>query len=438
MQAFIKNKYSNKKSSILKDCAWWYALTLLEKSEATQQKFGDFLKQIPNNHQLYTKCRSLVLNVLKHRTFLRFCLEQKLKRHTKSLIKNFLLIAAGDLLQHFIDKTNTENIEKIFAVNANAWVEKAKILFSKQECNFVNAILRAIYDSLNKINNNSLPKEILYSTPKWLINRWELEYGKENAEQLLKLNQLNNTSYIRLLDKSIEQQCDFLQKTQFENFYKASNNQWHRVQELLSTGLAYVQDPMTIHPVKLLDVNPNMSIMDLCAAPGGKSVQIAEKLHGTGFLLSVDLPSKRINNLYSNLKNFQNVKILELDILQLSKTFLSQQNLPAEFDRVLIDVPCSNTGVIRRKPDVKFRLQPENITTLQLTQLQLLSIASSFLKKNGILVYSTCSIEPDENQNVVNLFLKNNPNFSLINQYISLPWQDQCDGGASFALKNFE
>lgn len=437
MQAFIRNKYSNKRNNTLSDCPWWYALEIIDQKELWQNKFGDLLKKLPNDNQLYTKCRALVLNVLKHRTFLLFCLEQKLKRRPKSLMENFLLVSSGELLKAFVEKRGSQDIIKIFATHVNGWLDKAKMIFSTKECGFINAMLRGSYETFDNFFKNRPPKEIFYSTPKWLIDRWEKSYGIENTEKLLQINQLNNTSYIRAFGDLSPFSCDFLQKTQFKNFYKADNSNWFMVKELLDAGVAYIQDPMTTHPVELLDVHTNMSVLDLCAAPGGKSVQLAEKLKGSGILVSVDLPGKRMHNLHDNLKNIKssNATVLAKDVLNLSSTDFAQQNLPSEFDRVLIDVPCSNTGVIGRKPDVKFRLRQDDFKKLISTQLQLLTAASKFVKNNGLLVYSTCSIEPDENQEVVGEFLKEKTNFSLVSQHISLPWESECDGGGAFALR---
>ncbi|MGB0745301.1 MAG: RNA methyltransferase, partial [Opitutales bacterium] len=150
---------------------------------------------------------------------------------------------------------------------------------------------------------------------------------------------------------------------------------------------------------------------------------------------------KRIGRLKDNLAKLEKSGIhtsaVECDLLELNATKLSNYSLPARFDAVMLDAPCTNTGVIQRRIDVKWRLKPKDISQCAQLQLQLLQKAADFVKPSGRIVYSTCSIDPDENRNLVNTFLSSNAGktFTLIDAVVSLPWKSGHDGAGAFLMK---
>ena len=174
---------------------------------------------------------------------------------------------------------------------------------------------------------------------------------------------------------------------------------------MFSKGNFFVQDRAAGAVIELLDPRPGDVVLDVCAAPGTKSIYIHEKLNGIGKLFSYDINQSKIDvaKRYS--------KALELDINWGVKNAVF--DVYPEADKILIDAPCSGTGVIARKPDIKWERSFDEIDTLSALQFKILKNVSRFLKKNGVIVYSTCSLESQENWNVVKSFLKLNTNFKI-------------------------
>ncbi len=181
-------------------------------------------------------------------------------------------------------------------------------------------------------------------------------------------------------------------------------------------------------------------MLDLCAAPGGKAYDLAHLMEREGRIVALDLPGIRIERLAQNLRNLATEKlecvILEGDLLELDDEAFEQQDLPTKYDAVMLDAPCSNTGVIQRRTDVKWRLRGKDVSNCAYLQKQLLVAASYCVKPGGRLVYSTCSIENDENKEVVDAFLKSaaGERFTLKDSAISLPWETGHDGAGAFLL----
>jgi 16S rRNA (cytosine967-C5)-methyltransferase len=186
-------------------------------------------------------------------------------------------------------------------------------------------------------------------------------------------------------------------------------------------GLFYIQDPSTLLAVRELDPQPGETILDLCAAPGGKLTYIAQLMHNTGRLIAHDTFPDRL-------------KLIEENCARLGVTIVQTvlpstlDPRPSVFDRVLVDAPCSNTGVMRRRVDLRWRIRPEEIDRLRATQFELLRQAAALVKPGGTLVYSTCSLEPEENKNVVKEFLARELWFQLETQRELLPFADATDG----------
>jgi 16S rRNA (cytosine967-C5)-methyltransferase len=187
-------------------------------------------------------------------------------------------------------------------------------------------------------------------------------------------------------------------------------------------GLFYVQDPSTLLAVRELDPQPGESVLDLCAAPGGKLTAIAQLMRNEGRLLAHDTTPERLKLID------QNCTRLGITCVQtvLPSTFNPQPSTP--FDRILIDAPCSNTGVMRRRIDLRWRIRLGEIGRLRLAQLELLRQAATLLKPGGLLVYSTCSLEPEENIEVVTEFLAQHADFKLERTRELLPFVDGVDG----------
>lgn len=203
-----------------------------------------------------------------------------------------------------------------------------------------------------------------------------------------------------------------------------------------SDGLFSIQDPATLEAVRLLEAKPGMRVWDACAAPGGKSVQIAAAMEGRGSLLATDCWRDRLEPLRENFGRFRLdpafARIALADAKRASRRDLGGDG---PFDRILADVPCSNTGVQRRRADARWRFSEERLATLAETQLAILENAAlRHLAPNGRVVYSTCSIEREENEGVVEEFLRRHPDFRLVASSALVPPDRQCDGAYAAAL----
>ncbi|MGC3960808.1 MAG: RsmB/NOP family class I SAM-dependent RNA methyltransferase [Verrucomicrobiota bacterium] len=196
--------------------------------------------------------------------------------------------------------------------------------------------------------------------------------------------------------------------------------------ESFQKGWFYIQDPSTLLAVRELDPRPGETILDLCAAPGGKTTFIAQLMNNTGRVVAQDNVPDRLKLIEENCKR------LGITCAQISSHLTPISTL---FDRILIDAPCSNTGVLRRRVDLRWRIQPTELERLRATQHELLEKAAKQLKPGGTLVYSTCSLEPEENTKLVKQFLATQPNFKLERERQLLPFVDGVDGAYVAKLK---
>jgi 16S rRNA (cytosine967-C5)-methyltransferase len=202
----------------------------------------------------------------------------------------------------------------------------------------------------------------------------------------------------------------------------------------LERGHCYIQDPSTTVACELLDPKPGERILDATAAPGGKTGYIAQLMENLGIIVACDRDRRRIDTLKENMAR------LGVGIAQILQHDWTGTRVPPEitsaapFDRILIDAPCSNTGVMRRRVDVKWRLRPSDFDHMQHLEIEVVRALVPFLKPNGLLVYSTCSLEPEENDNVVRRVLAEKSILRLETEKSSLPFRDGFDGAYAARL----
>ena len=219
-------------------------------------------------------------------------------------------------------------------------------------------------------------------------------------------------------------------------------------------GWFYLQDPSTLLAPVMLGAQPGETILDLCAAPGGKTTFIAQLMNNNGKIIASDSDPNRLKLVKDNCARL-GVTCVEFcssrgneaqTVLthpasrithHASQSLLTSAATNEKNDRILVDAPCSNTGVMRRRVDLRWRIQPAEIERLCATQLDLLNQAATKLKPGGVVVYSTCSLEPEENSEVVKQFLAAQPDFKLETERQLLPFADGVDGayGAKLKLK---
>jgi 16S rRNA (cytosine967-C5)-methyltransferase len=328
-------------------------------------------------------------------------------------------------------------------------VELAKQL-SGRTSGFVNAVLRGClreFDANKKLLDELKIKRpaIGWSHPEWLVARWQERFGAKKLAQLLKWNNTPPKTYARVNTLKIDagklvekwrvedveydfDQHDWLkEKLAFTAFELKSHPPLASL-ESFRDGWFYIQDPSTLLAPKLLDAKPGETILDLCAAPGGKTTFIAQLMNSEGGIIACDISEERLKLVQENCTRL-GVTCVETIL----SSILNSQ--PSTFNRVLVDAPCSNTGVMRRRVDLRWRISPEEILRLQKTQLDLLKLAATKLKPGGALVYSTCSLEPEENSEVVKEFLREHNNFKLETERQLFPFADNVDGAYVARLK---
>lgn len=384
---------------------------------------------------------AVLLQWLRNRMLIDAAVFSLCKKNPKKNALNVLRAAAADAM-------SSEGTK--FAQVVHNWVGFSKTKMSGNESGFVNAVLRKLPDAVEKLRRSSGSAESLaikYSHPQWLVEKWTKQFGAEKTLEILECSQTPSEVFFRVspfpqASKLFSDYAVCFSKTEFENFFKLKGGFWSRAKELLKSRFFYVQDPSTYFAPLQFSPMPG-SYLDLCAAPGGKSRAIADLILKNGsaeksknsLLVGVDLP-ERAGQLAENFSkiDFMKAEVAECDILDgesLSET-LSSKNLPLEYDGVFVDAPCSNTGVLRRRPDARYRISENDIAACAKKQLEILETAKKFVKPGGKLEYSTCSIENEENSEVVHKFLLKNKNFSLISENILLPKYE--NDGAGYAL----
>jgi 16S rRNA (cytosine967-C5)-methyltransferase len=300
----------------------------------------------------------------------------------------------------------------------------------------VNAVLRRVLrekdELLSQIKN--LPLQIQFSHPKWLCQRWQETFSPEQLQHLLEWNQTPSSLTFRINPLVPEAQDIVSNSPSVEplegqpDFYKSiklPKTEW------MDQGYIYIQDPATQHAVNLLDPQAGETILDACAAPGGKSTQIAAAMSNHGTLICTDSNSKRIPRLLENLNNLY-VKIAATEVFDWTNP--APEKWHNFFDGILLDVPCSNTGVFRKRIDARWRITPESFTQLRELQLEILNNAVPCIKVGGRIVYSTCSIDAEENTLLIKKFLTNNPNFKLAKELQIYPFEHHTDGAYAAVL----
>ncbi len=329
-------------------------------------------------------------------------------------VKNALRVALYQIL--FLDK-----IPEHAAVNEA--VELIKKLQGQKSADLTNAILRNIIRTKNAIRYPDPEEDLVgylaayYSHPSWMIKRWLERFNREDLEALLTSN--NERANLTLRANTLKISSDDFEKLllsvnlkfirgKFNNlFFKLQNlsniTQWKYFFE----GYFNIQDESTGLACLLLDPKPGMRVLDMCAAPGGKTAFIADMMKDTGEIIALDRYESRLRIVEVNFNRLglKSAKIFAMDALQ-----YQDEN---KFDRVLVDVPCSGTGTLAKKPDIKWKKDLQDLKKLLPLQSALLNKAASLVKDDGVIVYSTCSIEKEENYDIVKSFLENHPEFKL-------------------------
>ena len=296
----------------------------------------------------------------------------------------------------------------------------------------VNAVLRRAITSRKKLLDEvaDLPPAVAHSHPDWLFNRWKTAFGKTDTLALMAWNNQPSSTYCRV--NPLAPAAPAVPGTPLADapgFYQFDGPP---PGALLAAGQIYIQDPATRHAVELLDPQPGERVLDACAAPGGKAFLIAAALGSADQLLCTDSNEKRLPRLRENLQRLHAGQAT-IEVHDWSQPAPAPWH--AAFDAILLDVPCSNTGVIRRRVDVRWRLQAPDIARITHTQRLILDHALPCLKPGGRLVYSTCSLEREENLGLVESWLADHPECELAGTREALPFRDATDGAFAACIR---
>ena len=265
----------------------------------------------------------------------------------------------------------------------------------------INAVLRKAISSRKRLMEelDDMPPAVLHSHPDWLYNRFRKSFGKETAIAIMEWDNQPAETFFRLNPLAAAPEEIPGELLDHAPGYFSLTGKLPT--QLLAEGKLYIQDPATRHSVELLNPQPGEKILDACAAPGGKAFLIAAALGGGAGLTCTDSNEKRLPRLEENLSRLH-IQADEISVHDWRKP--APERFHGAFDAILLDVPCSNTGVIRRRVDVRWRLQPSDIDDLAVIQTEILNNALPCLKPGGRIVYSTCSIEDAENTDLVKAF----------------------------------
>ena len=403
------------------------ALVLCEKDGAYLNiALRDILHEANMDARDNALATTLAMGVMKNVLFLDNIIENLSTVKLKKLsvwIHNILRI--GIYSHRFLDRVPT-------SATVNECVRLARRYGHSSSAGFVNAVLRKAVDSGDFLPENKKSDEyisIKYSLPLWLVKIWRNEgHGEDFFASLtldppvtVRLNTLKCTSLPEEFEKisALPHGYNYVGGGSIEStpFYKE--------------GAVAVQDGASQMAVLALDVKKDMRVLDLCSAPGGKTAYISQLMENSGEVISCDIHTHKLELIKNNLSRLgiTNVKVMQNDATMIKDEFKEG------FDRVLADVPCSGLGVLRRKPDIRLTKSPLSNEELIKIQRVILENASLYVKKGGKLLYSTCTVGRGENEDAAREFIKNHPDFVLIEERQLLPHKDNTDG---FFYASFE
>lgn len=328
-------------------------------------------------------------------------------------LKNGLRVALYQIL--FLDRIPDH-------ASVNEAVEFVKKLQGQKPADLTNAILRNIIRSKNAIRYPDPEEDLIgylaafYSHPSWMVKRYVARFGRESTEKLLQAN--NEKPYLTLRINLLKTSIDDFRRLLDTVGLKYKNGKYfpefiHLLNltnitswEYFTKGYFNIQDESTGLACRLLGVSENMRVLDMCSAPGGKTAYLTVLMKDKGEVVAIDKFESRLKLVQQNINRLgiKSVKTVAVDAMDYEDKL---------FDRVLADVPCTGSGTLSKKPDIKWKKDIFDLRKLNQLQYKLICKAASMVKPNGAFVYSTCSIEPEENFEIVKKFLDNHPDYQL-------------------------
>lgn len=378
--------------------------------------------------------REYVQSVLRKRSYLDFLIGEFSSigmDEMKPQLKNILRLGLYDML--FMDST-----PDYAAINEA--VEITKFSLGSKSGDLVNAILRNIQrdiDNLPKPAFKDRTKLVAttFSHPEWMVKRWTQRLGEREAFQLMQANNSRPQYYIRVnnlrtktenfklrMDKA---DISITESDWLPGYFKVDSVQPFIERKWLDKGFCLVQDIAAGFAPTILDPQPGETIYDLCAAPGTKAIVMSDMMKGEGSVVAIDISSNRLEKLAQSALNYnaENIKIRRSDARDIDLKVT---------DGVLLDTPCTGTGVLSKRADLRWNRTENDLKDLIKLQEELLDEAANMVKKGGRLVYSTCSLEPEENWDQIQKFLDKYDNFELDDLSEYLPGEVLIEDGKAY------
>lgn len=306
---------------------------------------------------------------------------------------------------------------------------KETVALSRRAGGLVNAILRRADRERAKWQAalDAAPDDVRWSLPAFLLEKWTTSFGPDAVKALAAWSNTPAPVIVRAntLKTTAAALLASLPGSEPHPFHPLAISVPRIPQEWLADGLCYAQDPSTLAACDMLAPQPGETVLDACAAPGGKTTYLAALMRNEGRIIACDMWESRVARLRENCERLglRNTEPMVLDTMKESPVLA-----PQSFDRILIDSPCSNTGVLRRRVDVRWRLTEEDFIRMPEQQLALIRRCTALLKPGGTLVYSTCSLEPEENEMVAEEAARGIPGLRLHATRHVRPWVDEVDG----------
>ncbi len=377
-------------------------------------------------------CHELVLGVLRWQLRVDKIVEHFSKRTVESLDPAVRIALRLGLYQlHFLTR-----IPASAAVNESVSLVRAARLSSATA--FVNAVLRRAtreteYDPAAEVSDSLERIAIQTSHPVWLIERWAEAFGLDEAESFATANNEMPPTAFRVVANRVNQP-EILAKLSAAGATLESSDivdgAWRvsgaasLLRELSAAGEIYLQDEASQLVAQEMEVKRGERVLDLCAAPGGKTTLMADRSGDRALIFAADRSSTRMATVVNTMRlhALKSIRPVLLDALE---------PLPfavRSFDKVLVDAPCSGTGTLRRNPEIRWRLKPDDILAMAAQQKQILRRAVEAVKPGGRLIYSTCSVEREENEEVIEEVLARDERFRLVKTRRTWPQREGCDG----------
>ena len=353
----------------------------------------------------------LVYGVVTWKLTLEYIIQKYSKTKIKKMsdwVKNILYLGSYQII--FLDK-----VPKSAAVNESVNLCKK---YNFKSVGLVNAILRKIeksdYKEISNITNSITRISLKYSMPEWIVKKFCDEYGEEETANICQNLNLRPNISVRI--NRLKGKMDLGEKGILEDFRTITGTKNITKTKEYIEGNITIQDEAAGLSSFVLAPKEGEIVLDACSAPGGKTTYLAELMHNKGKIIAWDIYEERLKQVN------QNAKRLGIDIIQTEvhdATKLKEEYVE-KFDKILLDVPCLGLGVIRRKPDIKWNRQEEDIKEISDIQFNILKTCSKYLKRNGTLVYSTCSMLKEENDAIIEKFIKEE-NFETVNIEEQIP-----------------